>query len=67
MVETSQRAEYPATDAARIASATDASKHARLADRLIRAAVNQLRRTVGGQQISFFTGQPGFNQRPDRG
>ena len=39
------------------------SKHSRLANRLIRAAVNQLRRTVGGEENNFFTGQPGFNQR----
>jgi hypothetical protein len=33
-------------------------KHPRLADSLIRAAVDQLRRTVGGQQDQLFTGEP---------
>lgn len=38
-------------------------KHPRLADSLVRAAVDQLRRTVGGQQDQLFTGEPCLNQR----
>ena len=39
------------------------SKHSRLADGLIGAAVDKLRRAVGGQQDQFFTRQARFNQR----
>ena len=37
------------------------SKHARLADSLVRTAVNQLRGTIGGEKYQLFTGQPRLN------
>ena len=38
-------------------------KNPRLANGLIGAAVDQLRRTIRRQQHQFFTGQTGFDQR----
>ena len=38
-------------------------KHSGLADRLVRAAVDQLRWTVGGQQDQLFAGEARLNQR----
>jgi hypothetical protein len=63
MVETSQRANILRGTRQRNRLRRMGGKHPRLANRLIRAAVDQLRWTVGGQQDQLFTGEARLNQR----